>query len=132
MSVILGLRITELDASVIAHLEDGDAYDRYMDAISKIPEIDTDMAREQIKKRLIKEPTDYIKSFQQFMSKKDSSIKVEALVAMGHQLEIYKTWVDEHEIDLVIMNTKDKDQLAMHGLAYPLVVELRNTPLLLL
>lgn len=116
----------------LAHLEDEDIYDRYMDVISKIPQIDTDVAREKIKERLIKEPADYIKSFQQFMSKKDSSIKVESLVAMGKQLHNYKTWIDEHEIDLVIMNTKDEDQLAMHGLAHPLVVELRDTPLLLL
>ena len=116
----------------LAHLEDEEIYDRYMDVISKIPEIDTDVAREKIKKRLIKEPADYINSFQQFMSKKDSSIKVKALVAMGKQLQNYQTWIDDHEIDLVIMNTKDEDQLAMHGLAHPLVVELRNTPLLLL
>ena len=30
------------------------------------------------------------------------------------------------------MNTKDDDQLAMHGLAYPLAVELRDIPLLML
>lgn len=30
------------------------------------------------------------------------------------------------------MNTKDEDQLAMHGLAYPLAVELREIPLLML
>jgi hypothetical protein len=30
------------------------------------------------------------------------------------------------------MNTKDEDQLAMHGLAYPLAVELRDIPLLML
>mgnify|MGYP003331574191 CR=1 FL=1 len=91
--------------------------------IERIPEIDTDVAREKIKERLIKEPADYIKSFQQFMSKQDSSIKVEALVAMGKQLQNYQTWIDEHEIDLVIMNTKDENQLAMHGLAHPLVIE---------
>jgi len=30
------------------------------------------------------------------------------------------------------MNTKDEDQLAMHGLAYPLAIEVRSIPLLLL
>jgi hypothetical protein len=30
------------------------------------------------------------------------------------------------------MNTKDEDQLAMHGLAYPLAIELRTIPLLML
>ena len=35
-------------------------------------------------------------------------------------------------VDLLVMNTKDEDQLAMHGLAYPLAVELRQIPLLML
>ena len=30
------------------------------------------------------------------------------------------------------MNTKDEDQLAMHGLAYSLAIELRAIPLLML
>ena len=38
----------------------------------------------------------------------------------------------EHGIDLLVMHTKDEDQLAMHGLAYPLAIELRDIPLLLI
>ena len=38
----------------------------------------------------------------------------------------------EHEIDLLVFNTKDDDQLAMHGLAYPLAVEVRGIPILML
>ncbi len=30
------------------------------------------------------------------------------------------------------MHTKDEDQMAMHGMAYPLAIELRQIPLLLL
>ena len=30
------------------------------------------------------------------------------------------------------MNTKDDDQFAMHGLAYPLAIQVRSVPLLLL
>ena len=37
-----------------------------------------------------------------------------------------------HAIDLLVLNTKDEDHSAMHGLAYPLAVELRNIPLLML
>ena len=46
---------------------------------------------------------------------------------LGRQIAI-----DEHKIDLLVMNTKDEYQTAMHGLAYPLAVELRSIPLLLL
>ena len=40
--------------------------------------------------------------------------------------------IEEHEVDLLVMNTKDEDQLAMHGLAYSLAIELRAIPLLML
>ncbi|HSG25885.1 MAG TPA: hypothetical protein VLA32_07175, partial [Anaerolineales bacterium] len=85
-----------------------------------------------IRNQILKEPADYIRSCQEFMKEKGQKIKIESLVEMGRQLESYKSWIDEHEVDLIIMNTKDEDQLAMHGLAYPLVVELRTIPLLLL
>ncbi len=51
---------------------------------------------------------------------------------MGNHLRDYRRLIEEHKVDLLVMNTKDDEQLAMHGLAYPLTVELRNTPMLLL
>ena len=51
---------------------------------------------------------------------------------MGHHLSTYKELVQKHQVDLLVMNTKDEDQLAMHGIAYPLAVELREIPLLML
>ncbi len=40
--------------------------------------------------------------------------------------------IDEHKVDLLVMYAKDEDQLAMHGRTYPLAVELRHIPLLML
>ena len=57
---------------------------------------------------------------------------MESRVKLGHQLADYRGLVEENEIDLLVMYTKDDEQLAMHGIAYPLAVELRATPLLLL
>ena len=51
---------------------------------------------------------------------------------LGHLLADYRELVVENEIDLLVMYTKDEEQLAMHGIAYPLAVELRSTPLLML
>jgi len=128
-----GIYFTEENGTLfLTHIEEEEAYERYMDLISKIPEINTDTAREKIRERILKEPADYIKSCQEFIKKKGLKIQIESLVEMGQQLESYKNWIDEHEVDLIIMNTKDENQLAMHGLAYPLVVELRTIPLLLL
>ena len=54
------------------------------------------------------------------------------IVKLGHHLSDYARLVEEHEIDLLVLNTKDEDQMAMHGIAYPLAVELRDVPMLML
>ena len=51
---------------------------------------------------------------------------------MGRRIEEYTRLIEEHEVDLLVMHVKDEDQLAMHGLSYPLAVELRQIPLLML
>ncbi len=117
---------------VLSHVEDGYAFDRYMDVISKIPEIDTDEARERIGAQLLKEPADYIDSCQTAIDHEKLGIRLEKLLAMGHRLSEYRRLIEEHDVDLLVLNTKDTDQMAMHGLAYPLVVELRHVPILML
>ena len=54
------------------------------------------------------------------------------MVTSGHHIRTYRRLIEEHEVDLLVMNTKDEDQLAMHGLAYSLAIELRAIPLLML
>ena len=51
---------------------------------------------------------------------------------MGHALSHYKQIITEHNIDLIVLNTKDEHQLAMHGMAYAISVEIQYCPLLLL
>ena len=52
-------------------------------------------------------------------------------VLMGRQVDEYGELIAKREIDLLVLHTKD-DQLAMHGVAYALAVELRGIPLLML
>lgn len=116
----------------LSHVEDEATFERYISTISRIPSIDTDEAREAILHQLLKEPHDYILSCRQVLEHQEVSIEIEESVTLGHHLTDYKRLIDEHSINLLVMNTKDEDQLAMHGLAYPLAVELRDTPMLLL
>jgi hypothetical protein len=116
----------------LTHVEDEATYDRYIETIGKIPEIDTDFAREAILQQLLKEPHDYIRSCRAVLNEADPKLEIEELITAGHRLSDYKRLIDEHNVSLLVMNTKDDDQLAMHGVAYPLAVELRETPLLLL
>ncbi len=117
---------------VLAHLEDDAIFKRYLNVIGKIPEIETDEAREHIQHQLLKEPADYIDSCRAALQALNLPIRIEQVVAMGHHVEDCRRLTDEHHVDLLVMNTKDDEQLAMHGLAYPLAVEFRQLPLLLL
>jgi len=116
----------------LTHVEDEATFIRYIETIGKIPEIDTDFAREAILEQLLKEPRDYIHSCRKVLKDADPELNIEELVTAGHRLSDYKRLVAEHDVCLLVMNTKDDEQLAMHGVAYPLAVELRETPLLLL
>jgi hypothetical protein len=116
----------------LTHVEDEHAFDRVLEVISKIPEIDTDVAREAIRAQLLKEPHDYVRSVKHVIERAGIAIEISELVVMGHHLSAYRKLVGDHAVDLLVMNTKDEDQLAMHGMAYPLAIELRHIPLLLL
>ncbi len=117
---------------ILSHVEDEQVFERYLTVIGKIPSIDTDNARDTIREQLLKEPADYVGSCREALRTLDTELVVESHVEMGHWLKDYRRLIDEHHVDLLVMNTKDEDQLAMHGVAHPLSVELRRTPLLLL
>jgi len=116
----------------LAHVEDELGYERLMEVIGKIPQIDTDSARELIRAKLLQQPTDYVESCRTVISAHRPGLTVRPLVVMGHHLATYRQLISDHEVDLLVMNTKDADQLAMHGMAYPIAVEIREIPLLLL
>ncbi len=127
------LRFTESEGTCwLTHIESGPALERVLEAISKIAEIDTDQANALIPAQLQKEPADYIHRCRDLIEAEDLHIKIEEIVTVGHRLAEYRRLVEEHEVDLLIMHTMDGDQLAMRGSAYPLAVELRQIPLLML
>lgn len=116
----------------LVNVEDEIIFERYMQVIEKIPEINTEIAREKILDQLFKEARDYVASCQQILKEHKPELEVTETVLLGHHLREYRRLVEAHNVDLLVMHTKDEDQLAMHGLAYPLAVELKQTPLLLL
>ncbi len=116
----------------LSHVESSLAFERYMSAISKIPAIDSETARETLEAQLLKEPRDYIASCRAAIDAAGVAVTIDDIVVMGRRLAEYRRLVDAHEVDLLVMHTKDEDQMAMHGMAYPLAVEMRQIPLLLL
>ncbi len=116
----------------LTHVEPMSVFDRYMDVIAKIPEIDTESARELIERQLLKEPRDYVESCRRQIAEQQLTWEIGEIVTIGRRLGEYRRLITEHRVDLLVINTLDDDQLAMHGLAYPLAVELRQIPLLML
>ena len=116
----------------LTHVESSLAFERYMAAISKISAIDSETARETLEAQLLKEPSDYITSCRAATGAAGLAVTITDLVVMGRRLTEYRRLVEAHEVDLLVMHTKDEDQMAMHGMAYPLAIELRQIPLLLL
>ena len=131
--VNLGARFTDPGGTLyLAHGEDDTVFERYMETFSKIPEIETSLARETLLQQLLKEPEDCIESCRAVLRETGMDLTVENVVTLGHRVSTYRAFVEKYELDLLVLHTKDEDQLAMHGLAYPLAVELREIPLLLL
>lgn len=117
---------------ILAHIEDSADYLRYIDAISKIPSIDTAAAGEAILERLMKEPREYAESCRDGLAEAGLDLSVEGEQSLGHALDEVKRLIEAHGVDCLVFHTKDEGQLAMHGLAYSLAVEMRDIPLLLL
>ena len=116
----------------LTHVEDEAVFDKYVQIIGKIPTLNTDTAAQSMREQLLKEPHDYIGSCREHLAEAGLQIQVQEIIAMGHRLRDYERLISANEIDLLVLNTKEEDQLAMHGLAYPLTVELSRLPLLLL
>ena len=116
----------------LTHVESRPVFERYMDSVSKIPAIDTDVAREALGEQLLKEPRDFISACRATINAQGLPVRIEELVVMGRRVDEYGDLIAKREIDLLVLHTKDDDQLAMHGAAYALAVELRGIPLLML
>ena len=116
----------------MVNVEDDLVFRRYMDVIGKIPDIDTDTARSSIEHRLLHEAQDFLDAWAKSIQTDFAALKVDTVVRLGHTTRDYMQLVEDDEVDLVVFNTREEGQLAMHGIAYALAVELLDTPLLML
>ena len=131
--VNMAVRFTESGGTCwLTHVESQPVFDLYMDAVSKIPAIDTDVAREALAAQLLKEPRDFIAACRAEIDAQGLPVSIEEIVVMGRQVDEYGDLIAKREIDLLVLHTKVDNQLAMHGAAYVLAVEIRGIPLLML
>jgi nucleotide-binding universal stress UspA family protein len=116
----------------LCHVEDDAVYSRYMQAIERIPEIESDRARELIAAQLHKEASDFVETCIDVLKDKGPHVTFQSSVTRGHHLREYRQLIDNHDVDLIIANTSDAEQLAMHGMTYSLSVEMIDVAMLLL
>ena len=127
------LSFTPSDGHVLlSHVEDEIWLNRYLECLSKIPEIDTELARDTITHQIMKEPTDFIKSVQDALTVHRPNIKTISQIEIGSELKLYAEWIKTHGIDLAVINTKDEHQTAISGFAHAFAIEFRNIPILML
>lgn len=128
-----GVRVCRNGGTIwFCHVEDDKIHQRYMHAIERIPEINTSAARELLQEQLLREASLYIDECIHELKEHGPHVSCRSVVRMGHHLKQYRELVEENGIELLVINTKDDDQLAMHGMAYSLSVEMTEVPLLLL
>ncbi len=128
-----GVRMCSEGGSVwLCHVEDDMVLRRYIAAIEQIPEIASDPAASRLEEQLLNEATQFIETCFEVLRETGPNMSLKSHVGMGHHVTEYRRLIDEHEMDLLVSNTKDDDQLAMHGMTYSLSVELTDIPMLLL
>lgn len=116
----------------LAHVEDDAVLERFLEVTDKLRSIDSDAARKDIPDKLLQMPREYLQTVAGVLAKHQIEETVVPIVVMGHALGYYKRLMSEHDIDLLVLNTKDEQQDAMHAMAHALAVEIRHRPLLLL
>ncbi|MCB9673932.1 MAG: universal stress protein [Alphaproteobacteria bacterium] len=131
--VNFGVELTHRRGTLyLAHVEDEGILEYYLDAIDKMQSIDSELARTKLPARLLKTPADYIDNVAAVLARSGVEERVVPLVRLGRGVSAYQQLMAEHDIDLLVVNTKDDRQDAMDSMAYALAVQIRSRPLLLL
>lgn len=128
-----GLLLTPDDGTIyLAHVEDEAIFNRYLDAIGRVPSLDTELARSHLAAKLLQLPSDYFDTVVAEMAACDLRENLVPIVCMGNPLQEYAALVREHDIEMVIVNSHDSNQRAIDGTAHALALELGQTPVLML
>lgn len=128
-----GSRMTATDGRLtMVHIEDGVVFDRYARAISRSADLASEETPQAILAQLLHEPERFIASAREVLAASRPGLEVESVVKVGHGVSELLALVEARHADLLVMDTKSEGQLAMHGTAYALAIELSDTPLLLL
>lgn len=124
--------VPKVGTLVLADLVDGNAFDNYMDLISKCSFIDTDIARAELADLLMRLASEFESGCIDRLAQEFSSLKLEQFVGFARTVNDYKALLEKYEVELLLFSGKDNNQTAMSALGYALAVEVTDIPLVLL
>lgn len=128
-----GVRFTPLDGRlVLAHIEDDAIFERFMAEIERIPQIETDVARRELKQKLLQRPQSYIQSCQDVLRAAGKRCDVSSVVRFGHRVRDYHTLIGESGAELLCLHAGGEDVPAQRGMAHMIATQFRNLPLFLI
>jgi len=127
------VRLTQPSGTLfLSHVESVCIFERYIEAIGKIDVLNTEVARTRLAEQLLKEPEDYFLSCTEILKEHGVELDIRSMVTFGHGVEEYRRQIEARKLDLLVMHANDEGQQAMNSVAYPLAVELRQIPLLMI
>ena len=117
---------------VLTHLEDENDFNRYLDAISKIETIDTELATRELAAQLLKGPKAFVNSCRDRLSTLRPDVTVTDVVRFAPNIDCFRDLVREKTADLLVLNGYDHREPGIHGLAQVLINETRQIPTLVI
>ena len=113
----------------LIHIEDETIFNYYLDAISKIPGINTEFAETNIKETILSLSGDF---FRDVVSKLESDkVKTGIHTQFGETIQCYDDIIKGHKIDLLVFEAEDESKMAMHSLGHSLTIQFPNVATLL-
>lgn len=116
---------------LLVHIEDDDTFKYYVNAIERIPSINSDKAVESLKEQLESAPRHYMESVAEELQIRKPGVLVEMETGFGHLINHYTELVKGKDVRILVFQTKDDTQLAMHSLGYSLAIQFSEIPVLL-
>jgi len=113
----------------LIHVEDQTMFNYYLDAISKIPGINTEYAETNIKETILNLSGDF---FRDVASKlENDNIKVGIHCQLGETVQCYHELIKNRNIDLLVFEAEDESKMAMHSLGHSLTIQFPKVATLL-
>ena len=111
------------------HIEDVAIFNYYMDAISRIPEINTEQAETHIKETILSLSEDFFEDAAAHLEEHDITSIIHC--ELDEVVKSYERIVAENKIDLLVFEAQDETKLAMHSLGQSMTIQFPDLAIML-